>query len=329
VTTEVTVVWIEPGSAADQRALDEWALARGVRLREPSEEEAPKIAVDLGVGERVESELEKAREGAAALDAEATERALARAEALLRAHPELPQAAWLMAEVERGWAARWARIEPVDRERAGRAWKRAAALDGGRAPGVGEVDYGALAPGVTARLDVQARGEVAALVDGSRADRVLERAPGEHQLVIRDGASTVFAAWVTVADGATLRIVVPGAPACSSVDLAGARLEDDRIAASATCGSWIAVVPASRGAVRVATCTSGACGPLLLWSTQAPAKTPLEPRVQEGSRWPVWATISLGAVGALALTGVAVVAAGAFRAREDQTRFVNGGVKIQ
>jgi hypothetical protein len=122
VAPNVAVVWIEPAGPAEERALGEWALARGVRLHGPSAEEAPRIAVDLSMAERVEAELDKARDGATALDAEVTERALARAEAILRAHPELPQAAWLMAEVERGWAVRWARIEPVDRVRAARAW---------------------------------------------------------------------------------------------------------------------------------------------------------------------------------------------------------------
>ena len=74
--------------------------------------------VDLTIADRVEKELDRAREAIAALDADVAERALARAETLLREHPELPQAAWLRAEVHRSWAARWTRVEPRDDQRA-------------------------------------------------------------------------------------------------------------------------------------------------------------------------------------------------------------------
>ena len=142
VTFTATSVWLAPGGEAPgdaaRRALTAWARAHDVTLAEPTAGEPRALAVDLAVADSVELELERAREAVAAQDADTAERALSRAEGELRAHPELPQAAWLLAEVERGWAVRHTRVAPVDAERAERAWQRAAGLDGGRVAGVGE-----------------------------------------------------------------------------------------------------------------------------------------------------------------------------------------------
>src|SRR5258708_2982295 len=77
-----------------------------------------------------------------------------KAAALLRAHRELPQAGWLMAEVERARAVRWLRVRPVDADAAARAWRRADALDGGRQPSVAEQGLDGRAP--EASVDVVA-----------------------------------------------------------------------------------------------------------------------------------------------------------------------------
>lgn len=124
---DVTVVWVAPEGAAPagvrsgpgdgredaSRALVEWGRARGLRIVTASERVGGgALRVDPSIADHVENELDRARDAISALDADAAERALARAEALLREHPELPQAAWLRAEVHRAWAARFTRIEP-------------------------------------------------------------------------------------------------------------------------------------------------------------------------------------------------------------------------
>ncbi|MBX3228048.1 MAG: hypothetical protein KIT84_27515 [Labilithrix sp.] len=141
---QTPVVWLaEPGARRTEaaRSLSEWARARGLVLVAPDEgAAAPPIASaeDTTVAEHVERELARAQEAAGAADTDAAERALARAEAILREHPEALAAAWLRAEVLRAWSSRWLRLEPRDEARARAAWQEAESLDGGRAPGIGE-----------------------------------------------------------------------------------------------------------------------------------------------------------------------------------------------
>jgi hypothetical protein len=321
------VVWLAPArGAADRHALDEWALARGVRITTAAEGRAPELAIDLAIGERVEDELERARDALSAQDTEATEQALARAAMLLRAHAELPHAAWLMAEVHRLWSSRWHRLEPKDPARGDASWRAAAALDGGRVAGVGEIAASAEPP-AHARIVVEGAGEDAAvLLDGVPLS---ERPAGEHVLTVTLGGTLRYAAWLSVADGAELRVRVTSAPPCSTGDLESARLAGTTVrAAAVTCPSWLAVAPLG-AALGIATCEAGACGPLAEWRTLAPAAPPEtageEPKPH---RWPGWATGALFVTGVLVATGVTLAATGAFDKSRTDTRFVNGGLKI-
>jgi len=83
---------------------------------------AESLLVPWDVADEVERSLAQAREAIVALDADAADRSLARAESALRRAPELPQSPWLMAEVQRGWP------------RASRAWSLAT-MPGRRARG--------------------------------------------------------------------------------------------------------------------------------------------------------------------------------------------------
>src|SRR5208282_550685 len=143
---DTVAVWVDGAPESVPNVLQTWAAARGLRLVPPKEGGRHTIPVDATVATRVEESLHLARELLTQHDADGAERALAHAEALLRAHSELPQAAWLLAEVERGYATRFARLDPVDLARAARHWRTAAALDGGRTPGVGEDSSAAAEP---------------------------------------------------------------------------------------------------------------------------------------------------------------------------------------
>ena len=353
---DVTVVWVAPEAGRDDatRAVLEWARARGLRVRTARESSHGALErVDFTIADRVEKELDRAREATAALDADVAERALARAETLLREHPELPQGAWLRAEVHRSWAARWTRIEPRDDRRAQSAWQEAEALDGGRAAGIGEVAFptparapatlrveGASAQRLVARLDGVSL-TAAASQDGATT-YALDVAAAEHQIVVSVDGETVFASWVAISAAAgssgppvvSVRVGDDGACSTSSFGGVSADGAGGVRATGVTCESWVAAMPAERpGAVLVARCERAACGPFLEWRTgggldAAPGPAP-PPHVRRGGAWPVWATWTALGVGAVAATTITLIATGVFESRPTEQRFVGGGVRVE
>ena len=336
----VTLVWLasagetrDTPSAESRRALDQWARAHEVTLAMPAADDSRVIGVDLAVSDRVEQELERAREAVGAQDADAAERALARAESDLYAHPELPHAAWLLAEVERGWAVRYTRLAPTDEARAERAWLRAAGLDGGRAAGIGEPHAGGAGGAVVvvhASISVVADGAFTLLLDGAEvAEGSIERSPGAHPLIVaRDGAP-VWAAWVTLAEGTAIRIALATNSPCTISDVARARLRDRSIDATGVrCSRWIAARPTGAAGVLIASCEADRCGSLVEWRTPSVALPP-SPPTPHTSTWPSWATWTIvGGATALA-AGVVLAASGALQSTRTETRFINGGVKTQ
>jgi hypothetical protein len=361
---DVTVVWVAPEGAAPagarsgpgdgredaSRALVEWGRARGLRILTAT---APgggsAVRVDPSIADRVEKELDRARDAVSALDADGAERALARAEALLREHPELPQAAWLRAEVHRGWAARFTRIEPRDDQRAQSAWQEADALDGGRSAGIGEVAFpprprapttftvsGAPSRRLIVRLD---GAELAATTTSDGAlGYTLDLAPAEHQLVVTLDGDTIFASWVAIAPAvagaprSSIPIHVGDDGACSGASLSGVVREGSGVrAARVTCDHWVAAAPAERrGAVLVARCVRNECGPFLEWRSEGGLTYgPHAPVAPQGAPWPAWATWTAIGVGVLAATTITLVATGVFESRPTEQRFVAGGVRAE
>lgn len=352
---DVTVVWVAPEGAAPRedaaRAIGAWARARGLRVHGATgTTEQPSVPLDLTIADRVEKELDRAREGIAAADADAADRALARAESMLREHPELPQAAWLRAEVSRSWASRWTRIEPRDEQRAQAAWQDADALDGGRAAGIGEVAYPARAR-VALAVTVAGRGsrtivtrlDGAPLAGSASADGVvtyaLEVSPAEHQLVVTLDGEPVFASWVTVAPASpgapvpTVPIRVGDDGACSASSFAGVARDGAGgvRATGVTCDRWVAAVATERpGAVLVARCAGGACGPFVEWRSEGgfegPGARPVAPHREP---WPAWATWTALGVGVVAATTITLIATGVLESRPTEQRFMAGGVRVE
>jgi hypothetical protein len=286
------------------------------------------VATDLAAGDRVEQELDRAREATAGLDGDATERALSRAAADVVAHPELPQAAWLMAEIDRAWAVRYARMAPIDAAHSERMWREAAGLDGGRASGIGEphsstsdptVSFTLVAPaGVTARIDG------VATVSGP----VTKTASAHIVVAERDGV-VLWASWVNVTAGMT--VTLPPLSACTTDDLSAARIEGDHVEGHGVrCGGWIAAAVADDDptSVRVATCEGSQCGPLLEWRVlRAPPFIPGTESAPAGGRWPAWATWTIVGVGAAGAAVAVALASGALQSRPTETQFVNGGIR--
>ncbi len=304
-------VWIAeppvPVAGADHaipNVLQTWAAARGITLRLPAEGGRHVMAVDLAVATRVEESLHAARELLTQHDADGAERALAHADALLRAHPELPQAAWLLAEVERGFATRFERLDPVDTARAARHWRAAAALDGGRAPGVGE-------PTVTSPPNVGFTVDLTGSADDVRLDGVElvlgrhEAPAGLHQLVARSSGEVVFAQWVAITSDTVVHAVLPTPEPCSRADMSGG-------ASHVRCPSWVSVrhaegLPAT--AFVVASCSMSACGPEVVVRPFEPFKGLGGGRGHRETDhglpgWAVWTLTGAGLVAAGVVLGV-------------------------
>ena len=339
---DATVAWLQPSSEQEapddgrareaRSALERWARARGLRLVAPTSRPGPRLAVDMDLADRVEAELARAHDAVTAEDEGGADRALARAEGLLRAHAELPNAAWLMAEVHRAWSSRWSRLPPHDAERARLEWQRAAVLDGGRSAGVGEGAAPHEAP-IDSALALD--GEGVARLDGrATAAGPLHIAAGEHHLVVERSGAIVWAEWVTFAPSATLHVAVPDPAPCSTEDLAGATLDHGAVrAVGVRCGSWVAAAPGPAGRLLVATCEGATCGTVLEYSAlpdglsqTAPPRTE---KIATAGRWPRWASWTLVGVGvAAAAVGVTLAATGAFRSSPPEVQFVSGGLHV-
>lgn len=329
---DTPVVWMAPGSdaasppSADAEALlARFARDRGFRLVSPGDGGTVVLGADPRVVGDVEASLLAGRDALARLDAEAIERAAAHALTVLHAHPELPQAAWLAAEAHRLLASRFLRAEPRDPARAGREWRTAAGLDGGRASALGEPEN--VAPPDRVNVPIERDGlehaDVAidgVVVSGASASLTL----GEHHALIRRGSRIVAASWFGVADEAPLRFAPPTPPSCSREDLATAAVGSDGNAAApgARCDAWLAAETTADGA-RVAVCSGAVCGTFLdLRRTPGGTGPVVPPRP-----FPMWIPITVGGVAAVVAAGLILWAAGAFDGRATVVRFTQGNVE--
>jgi hypothetical protein len=334
----VTLVWMAPAQAPDaeqSRALASWARAHGMTLELPRTEVPRAIPVDVHAGDDVERLLDRVRDAIAGRDADGADRAIAMAESTLRAHPELPQASWVMAEVERARSARLRRLPPVDEEAADRAWMRAEALDGGRLPGVGERGAAAHSSDATIALESLPTGSTVWLDGRATAAQggVVASRAGLHTIVITRDDVPVWASWVEAPAGSsTVHIPLTGPAPCSSRDVGlGLAVGGAIDARQVRCGAWVAALPGSRASsVLVASCEADRCGALLEWTAPVVGNWTWTPRpaIARGG-WPTWATWGLVGAGAAVATGVVLLASGALQAAPTETRFVSGGVKGQ
>ena len=326
-----TIVWLwlayAPPDADQVRALSAWAQSNRIELVEPSDLVPAALTVDPGIAPAVEAQLERARDAAAAKDENEVDRALGSARNLLDAHAELPNAAWLMAEVERARSTQMRRMRRAYREEADRAWARAEALDGGRVPGLGET--ASTGHPQAATLFIAPLPDEQAWLDGvpSTSGSVSSR-EGPHSLVVTWHRAPAWAGWIEIPPGnSTLPLPVLGAPACSRADLERARATRILVDASEVrCARWVAVTPGLLpGAVRVATCASGRCDALVDWQSP-PAWTWQPADRKRTARWPAWATWGLVGTGVAIGAAVAVgVAAG--QSLPHETKYVGGGLK--
>jgi hypothetical protein len=343
VEPAVTTVWAtsdDAPSVAARESLAKWAEARGVHLVEPSSGLPPPLAPDASIANIVEEHLEHARDAVAALDRAGADRELTAAVATLHLHPELPQASWLLAEVERARATRWRRLSPRDAAESERVWARAAALDGGRARGLGEErergSTDAATRTVKAQLVMEGRTEGRSLLVTLDGHAVVGGAlmgdEGDHRLVVREDGAIVTTAWVSLSDGATIRAPLPEETPCSRGDFARVRVDPGHgavLAAGVQCDDWVFAREEPGGApvtLTLTTCSGDSCGPLLTW--RVGEEQPVLPEARRSHPWPAWATWTIVGASAVAVAAATLAASGVFRPTHDEPVFTTGGLHV-
>ena len=284
-------------------------------------------AYDAELALRLEAALDAARTAAASLDERRALEILSGVELELRAHPELPQAAWLMAE-------RWRvaeRVGDLSASERARLAARAEALEGRRAP-----EFGAPAgPGAkTSSVSVAVEGLSSRdrlELDGRAAGREVVTLAGEHHARVFRGERLLFAGWVTLGEGATA-LVLRLAPvvACSDEDLAGVRVLGARALPEpgTSCARW-AIARRDRGGLSIAECFGDRCGPFSFYPARpsaALAVPPPQPAREESSD--LLLKVALGGAAVLATTFAILWQGGAFDPEPaPETRWVYGGAR--
>jgi hypothetical protein len=317
MTRAVILIFLGGSPDAYDAELEAWARARLVQLEKPEAAALPASGYPAKVVEQIELALEAARLSIATLDDAAARARLAEAERLLRGHPELPQAAWLMAE-------RWD-LEASSAERSPDAATRAAELHEKR---------DALEPARAAPYSPNARpsapsaeaGKTSIVVkglagkdrlfwNGIESDKKLSVSPGEHHVRVLRRGRLAWAGWVRIeASARQVVLPVPAAAACSLEDLGPPSIVDDRVLTSSStrCERWAVARPAASGGIEIASCSKSHCGALLSWKKGYGAlyEGPPQPRAKPG--FPVWASVALASAGAVVIGGVVAWRAGAF-----------------
>ena len=223
---------------------------------------------------------------------------VAAAYAETRAHPEDPEAPFLLGEALRTLA----RIEDIAGDASGaRALRvRADLIDGGRRVGLSE--GGPFEPTKAAAIEItvkwiDATASTALFVDGEPRDakKPLSLQAGEHHVRVVAAGVTLHAQWITLASAGELTLR-GGAPitACALNDVqpALASLDGFHIA----CARWMRV-ERHKDSIEVRVCSSTSCGPSSVWSTVpiAPTKAPPPTTSIWSSRW-TWVGIGAAAV---------------------------------
>jgi len=323
----LVVLWLGSAQAspAQHAQLQSWAAERGARAElaaSPSERPYDGRLVAL-----IETALENARAAA-----ESAPEELARAERLLLAHPELPQAAWLLAERH----ALAAQAHAQNRAGQSSELERARALEGPRAAAAGSPEPRSAGTQQTPealptipleRLAVPSpRAHDAVFVDGlltpARALSV-----GPHHVRITRGGQLVWAGWVVASADSQPHADAPTS-ACSGLDLADVELGAERPepAPGVACPRWAVARPSALGGLDVSPCNGSSCAAWQhLGAGPAPAAQQPSATLGEPRGWPGWLTWALVGAGAAATTGLVLWQAGAFERTTPGTEFVFTG----
>jgi hypothetical protein len=330
------MVWVGATASlgAHQPDLEGWARSRERRLEAPlSEVTLPPARHDDEAADRVEGLLAEARTQAFSGDAAAAIAALDSAEAVVEGAKELPESAWLMAEIlhERAFV-----VAPREPTAAADYERRATALVGPRAapfvaaptsppapsqrtsqrttgaPTTLESAPAAPGPSSTAELHgVLSTDEVE--LDGVEVSAPRTIPDGAHHVRVLRGGRLAWSGWVTVTGSDVHLPVAPPLP-CSATDLAPAIA--GVMHAPVLCENYAMARPVGPERIEVAVCHRGSCGEWLPWSRSwgAAFEGPMHPPPRPHSKnpWVVWTTVGVAAV---ILGGFILAEEGAFEHR--------------
>jgi hypothetical protein len=251
----------------EQRAITHFASRRGFAVIAPAPTPVapyPRYRPDL-VSD-LEGRLHEARTLASSLDEERALVVLDTLERELLRSPELPQAAFLLAERHR-IAAAVVRARPGSEAQVEELLTRARALEGPRAPAFGAAPDPMLPEQPLAALhfaDLTARDRLE--LDGQAGGPDREVRPGLHHVRVLRAGNLVWAGFVEVPAGGLvprreLKLGVRKLSACSDEDLVGVdgRGVSPRVEPGITCARWLAVRRAF-GRLEVAECAFSSCG---------------------------------------------------------------------
>jgi hypothetical protein len=315
------LVWLSAASALPTFHADlaAFAQSRLLRFEAPRENAAAfrASAYAPDVVAQVESSLEEARNATASLEQSQALAALERADQLLRDHPELPQSAWLMAEILE-LSADVENTAPDGADAATALRQRAAALEGPRAvPFSDRAPSSEVASAPGHLLAVNGLEPADTLEwDGSDVASPVTTAPGEHHARVLRGGRLLWAGWAKVGDAETqLHLPVPETVACSPDDIGQGHFAGGRAvpAPHARCDSYVLARARSGGGIEAALCERESCGNVVIW------EHPSSPTAVHDAPKKIWPyTVALSA-GALALTGLVLWRAGVFNRSDAAT----------
>ena len=270
---------------------------------------------------QLESLLEEARNAAAALEQSRALAALERAERLLREHPELPQSAWMMAEILEQ-SAELASSAPDGADAASALRKRATLLEGPRAaPFADRAPEREPAGGPSQPVNIEGLEPGDALEwDGVETESALTTTAGTHHARVARNGRLMWTGWIEVAAGKpSVRLPVPETVACSADDIGRGHFGSGRAvaAAHARCESYVLARARPGGGLEIALCEREQCGKVVIWehARENGAAAPATKKT-------IWPYAVAASVGALAITSIALWRAGVFDRAEPSAREV-------
>jgi hypothetical protein len=318
---------------AEQALLSRYELARSAELAPPTRDAtrppSPYPSYGAGLVARLEAELDEARTLGSSLDEAGALALLDRIEDELLKHPELPQAAWLLAERHRA-TAKIRERSPEGAADAATLWRAAALLEGKRALTFGEP--ASVATSDTPRTKVRVRGldpRDRLELDGRSGPHEVELADGRHHVRVLRGDELVYAAFFEwPSTNGELDFGIPALVPCSADDLRGvegAHGFAPVVPAGIACRRWVVVRRSPRG-LELSECAYERCKSFNVLAAPPP-KRPESARERE---FPTWATVALASLGAIGTGSLVLWGAGVFdrRAQAPVTRFVYEGPKM-
>ncbi len=318
------LVWLSASSVLPtfRADLDAFAHSRFLRLEAPRENAAPyRVAASAYAPDavaQIEISLEEARNAAASLEQSRALGALERAEHVLREHPELPQSAWLMAEILEQ-SAEIENTAPDGADAADALHERATALEGPRAaPFSDRAPERAAEMAETHRVRVEGLEPADTLEwDGVQTPGAVVTAAGDHHARVTRGGRLLWAGWTKLGrEQPSVRLPVPETVACSADDIGQGYIAGGQAvaAAHARCASYV-LARARAGGIEAALCERERCGKVVIW------EHPQESIASDAaSRKTIWPYAIAASAAALAITGIVLWQTGVFDHPQPTTR---------